>query len=303
MPRVLCFFFRFILKNRVFPGAEDERKYQNALKIAESALQELPLTSVIAKFLLEPFGVDCSKYWGQQRRHSVWSDEEDGDIWSEIEDVNDDDDDVLVPIKSRTSKVTLDESEDKGEETEILTSPVSISRPVPEILKTLLSSTNPFPKSHTPGLVEEGFLRRIKQIFPPGAFTSRFTKSHKPMLSDGLIDTIDAVEHDLETKLAKMILIPWPGSGVNVYDTSVILRRPAYLPETVNEHDPLEDEITVLISVTKDHLNVLRSAIGMGIVGTWVQLCPTGQEGMNPRRSNFWYLEEQKLVVPSFETC
>jgi len=301
MPRVLCFFFRFILKNRVFSGAKDERKYQNALKIAESALQELPLTSVIAKFLLDPFGVDCSKYWGQQRRHSVWSDDEDGDAWSKTEDVNDDD--VLAPIQSRTSKVTLDGSEDKGEET--VTSPVSISRPVPEILKKLLSSTNPFPKSHTPGLVEEGSLRRIKQLLPPGAFTSRFTKSYKPMLSDGLINTVDAVEHDLETKLTKMILIPWPGSAINGCNTPVILRRPAHPPETqaVNEHDPLEDEITVLISVAKEHLNVLRSAIGMGIVGTWVQLCPVGQEGMNPRRLNFWYMEEQKLVVPSFETC
>jgi len=304
MPRVLCFFFRFILRNRVFPGAKDERKYQNALKIAETALQELPLTSVIAKFLRDPFGADCSKYWGQQRRHSVWSDDEDGDIWSETEDVNDDDD-VLVPIKSRTSKATLDESKNKGEENETVASPVSISRPVPEILKTLLSSTNPFPKFHTPGLVEEGYLRRIKQIFPPGAFTSCVTKSYKPMLFDGLIDTVDAVEHDLETKLVKMILVPWPGLGINGYDTSVTLRGPAHLPKTqaVNEHDPLEDEITVLISVSKEHLNVLRSAIGMGIVGTWVQLCPIGQEGMNPRRLNFWYLEEQKLVVPSFETC
>ena len=302
MPRVLCFFFRFILKNRVFPGAKDERKYQSALSIAETALQELPLTSVIAKFLRDLFGAECSKYWDQQRKHSVWLDDEDSDIQSKAEDFNDD---VFVPIKSRTSKTTLDESGDKGEESETVTSPVSISRPVPEILRILLSSTNPFPKSHTPGLVEEGSLRRIKQIFPPGVFTSRFTKSYKPMLSDGLIDTVDAVEHDLETKLAKMILTPWPGSGINGCDTSVILRRPAYLPEiqAVNEHDPLEDEITVLISVAKEHLNVLRSAIGMGIAGTWVQLCPIGQEGMNPRRSNFWYLEEQKLVVPSFETC
>jgi len=178
-----------------------------------------------------------------------------------------------------------------------------ISRPVPETLKTLLSSTNRFPKSHTFGFVEKS-LRRIRQILLPGVFTSCCAKSYKPRSSDGPIDTVDAVEHDLETKLAKMILIPWIGSGINGHDTPEIFRCGTQTVEDgLIEHDPLEDEITVLISVVKEHLEVLGNAVGMGIVGTWVQLCPIGQEGVNPRRLKYWYLEEQKLVVPSFEAC
>lgn len=299
MPRVLCFFFRFILKNRVFPDAKDERKYRNALKIAEFAHKELPLTSVVARFLPDQFGVGCSKYWGQQRGRNEWSDDEDGD-----ETENDHDaDDVFVSLQSGISKVTFDESKDEGKETETLTHPMPISRPVPETLKTLLSSTNRFPESHTFGFVEKS-LRRIRQILPPGVFTSCCAKSYKLRSSDGPIDTVDAVEHDLETKLAKMILIPWIGSEINGHDTPEILRCGTQTVEDgLIEHDPLEDEITVLISVVKEHLEVLGNAVGMGIVGTWVQLCPIGQEGMDPRRLKYWYLEEQKLVVPSFEAC
>ncbi|KAF5355671.1 hypothetical protein D9756_003741 [Leucocoprinus leucothites] len=317
MSRVLCFFFRFLLKNRVFPDAKDERKLQNALRIAESGHKELPLTSIIVKFLPDQFGIACRVFWGQRSKHTEWSDDENDDTRSEAED-NKVHADILVSdgagLSSRITKISFDESEDGSDPSVVVppepqARPASVPKPIPQVFKSLFSSTNLFPASHTLGVVEQS-LRRIKHVLPPGSFVSTHAKSYKPGSPDAPVASIDAIEHDLETKLAKIILIPWTGSGLNGYDSPEILRRPENFPvenqtlkDGLDEHDPFEDEIAVLVSVKAKQLDLLKDAVGMGISGTWVQIRPVGEEGLNSRRLKFWFLEENNLVVPSFETC
>jgi hypothetical protein len=301
MPRVLCFFFKFLLKNRVFPDTVDEQKFQAALRIAESGHKELPLTSVIAKFLPDQFSVACQQYWGSQRKYSAWSDDEGDDIANELDGG---DNDIVVPdgtgITSNIAKITFEKDEEEVPEPPSTSSPKS--KPVPKGFKTLLASGNIFPTAHTLGFVEHS-LRRIKRVLPPGVFVSARAKSYRPA-PDTSINSINAIEHDLETILAKVTLVPWVGSGLDGFDQPETFRRPDHMSneDELDNHDPLEDEITALLSITLKQLGVLRDAVGMGIAGTWVQIRPIGEEGADPRRLKYWYLEESVLVVPSFET-
>ncbi|KAJ3569764.1 hypothetical protein NP233_g4842 [Leucocoprinus birnbaumii] len=315
MPRVLCHFFKFLLKNRVFPDLKDEKKFQNALKVAETGHKELPLTSVIARFLPNPFAKACQEYWGRQGSRDPWSDGEDEGVPNDNLELAD----VLVSdgagICSKLTNIKFDECDEEDPDVVVLpqtaTVPTSIPKPMPEFLQELLSSTNAFPMSHTVGYVEHS-LRRIKQVLPPGTFASSHAKSYKSATEDIPLDSVDAVENELEKKLAKVILIPWTGSQLKENpDPPKILRCPKISPTSVgfglqdelDEHDPHEDDITVLISLSAKQLNVLKDTIGMGIAGTWVQMRPTGEAGLDTRRLKFWYLEDQDLVVPSFEAC
>ncbi|KXN90055.1 hypothetical protein AN958_05060 [Leucoagaricus sp. SymC.cos] len=315
MPRVLCFFLKFVLKNRVFPDANDERNFQKALRIAEAGHKELPLTPVIAKFLPDEFSKACRDYWGAQRKHTAWSDDEDDDEGRGNTNADGDNGVVISDAAGAISKITnidIDEDEDgelEGDGPSAYNtstpslksfSPLPILKPTPEAFKSLLASTNPFPTTHTLGTVERS-LRRIKRVYPPGAFVSFHTKSFYPPTHGVLNDSLNATERDLETMLAKIVLVPWLGSGVHGFEAPEILRRLNHTDDQ-NVHDPLEDEITVLVSVASKHLDVLRDAVGMGIAGTWVQIVPIGEDGADSRMSKYWYLEEHSLVVPSFET-
>lgn len=323
LPRLTCFFFEFLLRNRVFCEHSAERKFQSALKVAELANKELPYTSVISKFLPDEFGNACREYWGSQKKNqSAWSDDDDAE--EDIHTRKEENKNMAVPgstivthddsvsFKSKITRITFDEEIDMGKDaidtlSQIPPSPSVLTRvSVPEAFQTLLTPTNAFPVTHTPRLVERS-LRRIKHALPPGAFASAHAKSHRSKSHNDAIGSIDAVEADLENMLLKVVLVPWVDSGFYGYEKPEIIKcfEPAQGAKggLEEEHDPLEDEITVLFSVASKDMDVLRDAIGMGLAGTWVQLRPVGEDGKYSKRLSYWYLDDLDAVIPSYWSC
>ncbi|KAF8638561.1 hypothetical protein AX17_002104 [Amanita inopinata Kibby_2008] len=74
------------------------------------------------------------------------------------------------------------------------------------------------------------------------------------------------------------------------------------LPVGGTVHDPLKDTIEVLFDPAV--AEKLRDSIGMGLGGTWVQLiregAVSGSDMTGDARKRYWYLEELKIVIPSF---
>ncbi|KAG5638072.1 hypothetical protein H0H81_001921 [Sphagnurus paluster] len=66
IPRLLDFFVRFLLRNRVFPEPEFERPFTRSLDVIALAQKELILTSKIAKQLPDDFARACKSLWGQR---------------------------------------------------------------------------------------------------------------------------------------------------------------------------------------------------------------------------------------------
>ncbi len=313
IPRLIRSFLRFLIKNSFFPERPDERRFQNALKIAELAYKELPFTSSTSKFLPDEFGKACREYWGSQTQ-SFWSDEEsDGDETGKSEDSSGSK--ALAHIKSKITHISFDdEANDQDElagkcEDDDTNAPPAYptTATVPESFKSLLSATGPFPVTHRPRFAERS-LRRITRVLPPGGFVSAVIESNKTEPSS---NSIYVAENDLNSMLAKLILVPWVDSGLHGYTKPEVvditkLRRDATeapgAPED-HDHDPLEDDIAVLVSVASRNLEVLRDSIGMGLAGTWVQLMPDGGGEWSPERLKYWYLDSLDAVVPSYWTC
>lgn len=185
-----------------------------------------------------------------------------------------------------------------------------ILQSVPESFKTLLSTTNPFPVGHRPGLVERS-LRRIKRVLPPGGPPPGPADPHEGKNTSNHRHSIYTVEKDLDCMLAKIVLVPWVDSGLHGYTKPEMIspieverggKEVQEVSEGSGDHDPLEDDINVLVSVASANLGVLADSIGMGLAGVWVQLRPDGEEERNPERSRYWYLDNLDAVVPSYWT-
>jgi len=65
-PRLIRFFLRFLLRNRVFPEAGHERDFRRTLDIVDLAQKELILTSRLAKELPDKFNLACTACWGMK---------------------------------------------------------------------------------------------------------------------------------------------------------------------------------------------------------------------------------------------
>ncbi|KAJ6493166.1 hypothetical protein C8R45DRAFT_1212606 [Mycena sanguinolenta] len=180
--------------------------------------------------------------------------------------------------------------------------------PRPTLLK--LFGPTALPVTHAPGIVEWS-LRRIKSVSAP--------PSEVPP-ADGAA----AVERGLEARMHRMVLEPWVGPNAAA-DVPHVLRSskgavaPAVAgsPDQPKPHDVLKDEITVLVEAGAAKM----LSVGMGLIGTWVQMARVQDQeggenqvtdavpekkksltkGQKARRGlRYWYIDELVLVVPSY---
>ncbi|KAF8212335.1 hypothetical protein K438DRAFT_1806372 [Mycena galopus ATCC 62051] len=174
-------------------------------------------------------------------------------------------------------------------------------------LVTLLGPTA-FPLTHAPGIVEWS-LRRIKSVSAPPP-------------NEPPADGAEGIERGLEARMYRMVLEPWVGPPATA-DAPHILKSSngplapavAASPEHPKPHDMLKDDITVLVEPGE----VGALCVGMGVVGTWVQLARVQDQeaggeikdvpevkknltkGQKSRRGlRYWYIDELVLAVPSY---
>ncbi|KAG6863855.1 hypothetical protein C0991_002601 [Blastosporella zonata] len=66
IPRLVDFFIRFLIRNRVFPEHEHERLLKRSMAIVQLAQKELILTSKIAKQIPDEFSKACFEFFGRK---------------------------------------------------------------------------------------------------------------------------------------------------------------------------------------------------------------------------------------------
>lgn len=66
IPRLVGFFIRYLIRNRVFPESIHERPLRRCLDIIERAQKDLPLTAQIAISLPDDFNESCKTCWGSK---------------------------------------------------------------------------------------------------------------------------------------------------------------------------------------------------------------------------------------------
>ncbi|KXN91454.1 hypothetical protein AN958_00716 [Leucoagaricus sp. SymC.cos] len=183
---------------------------------------------------------------------------------------------------------------------------------------SLISLLGPIalPITHTTGIVESS-LRRIKAVLPPSADTSKF-----PIVKDV---SPDAVEGILRRTFGVVVFEPWVNwnkgeephlsmpkilessrgtvKGENAGGGGEQVANPGALPP----FDMHKEDINVLI----DPAYIDLFSVGMGCLGTWVQLVrvedlePQDPKKKKKKKANmerFWYVEESLRVVPSYYT-
>ncbi|KAF9061122.1 hypothetical protein BDP27DRAFT_1338605 [Rhodocollybia butyracea] len=201
------------------------------------------------------------------------------------------------------------------------------------------------PLTHTTGVVEQS-VRKVVSITDSHESLPFVVKFDLDKSSEG--PSAKAVEEEISIRLSKVVLEPWLGwpehadeietkvphilgnsrGRVVVYDDgqSVIydhgsdsFRSSADDPSIRDSldakapaHDPLQHSITLLLD--PESTKMLR--LGMGLVGTWVQIARNvdldldsmssiGEGTENVDRSapqRFWYLRDLKAVLPSYHT-
>lgn len=167
-----------------------------------------------------------------------------------------------------------------------------------------------FPLTHAPGIVERS-MRRVKSITPPAVNPPK-----APPNPEGGPNPV-AVEIDLDRNFSKIVLAPmpdWDNGDAPVYSSPTILKsscgavvrpEPAAEPSGSDSHskphDPLKDDITLLIE--SKQANLLR--VGMGVGGTFVQLVRQPSDKPTKKKKGkkipvYWYLEDAAFITVSF---
>jgi hypothetical protein len=385
-PRLIGFFLRFLVRNRVFPEANHERDFRRALDVVDLAQKELILTSKLAKELPDKFNLACTSCWGmkadgyrrlepESTKISEEADEKKGErgepdakkIKLDTDQNNDIDpsdaaktavekfeeelkaqnvqviknaQDILI----NESKIDTDQERDPntsmwatgwGEEdyNPSMFAPGGDSNPwgsstsnwdAPEV-NSLISLLGPtaLPLTHTPGVVEWA-VRRIKSFtLPPPPNT--LPKSPVETEEDP-----EAVELELERRFAKVVFGPWIGWD-QAQDEMPHLAKPRILESSrgpvvggenaeaapapapadgPKPHDPLKDDITVLVKPA-----VLEyMSLGMGLGATWVQIAREQDFAEDAKKKKkkkskskkvadrYWYVDELLMIIPSYHT-
>lgn len=334
MPRVLLYFANFLLRSKVLP--EIERSLRRSVDVIKLAITELSNTSNIGKAFPDNFSQACNACWGKKAdgymtfaldevevpapyltpdeanekpavqntadnltNGNPWKTNveappwvpEDGNVW----DIKPEDEAALA-LKDAESWLNTGADE-----------------------KSLLEFLGPttLPLTHKTGIVERS-ARRIKAIIPPNPNPPKSASQ-----AEGVSDAdAEAVEVDLDRLFAKLVLSPmpvdWDGDECPVYSRPLILAtsRGAVVGEGASAipegstgpkpHNPLEDDITVLIEPKESTISLLLDGICIG--GTWVQIARQGEvvkkkKGKSKKAApNYWYLDEHALTVPSFWT-
>ncbi|KAG8856631.1 hypothetical protein FRB91_000529 [Serendipita sp. 411] len=70
-PLLLCFYFRFVLRNKLFAEKELMKAYEKALMVAERASIEMPYTYRISRAFPDKWGRACTNLW-EKRYQSEW---------------------------------------------------------------------------------------------------------------------------------------------------------------------------------------------------------------------------------------
>jgi hypothetical protein len=192
----------------------------------------------------------------------------------------------------------------------------------PTLAKLLGSTADLISATHTTGIVERS-TRRIVKVVKPSEPEAK-PQAESPAAS------ASAVEADLETKLAYMVLAPWEkvGNGVASDIATPVIQshsRGNVVPisttaEALDEtsatgvFNPLTDEIQVLL----DPETCDKLVVGMGLTATWIQLArkagddepetkkkksaKKGGPGKNGEPTKWWYMEAFMTAIMSFHT-
>ncbi len=323
IPRLVRFFLIFLLKNKVL---ESEAKAKRALKIAEIAVKELPLTSKIPKVLPDELNSAFLNCFGI--RPDVFFPEGDefatsqplAPLPEEFKQEDEVETNVEMEVNARATEgngwdtpagdawgasgnawnTSEDISWAAPVEDDI---PTEWLMPVPKCLMTFLGVTA-LPLTHTTGIVEQS-TRRITNIIPPAT-----TLPPKSAVSSKL--SPDAIEAELEQKFTRVVFSPWDVETPTIHRLS----KGAVLPEgedgpvssagNLKPHNPWKDDITVLM----EHDTAKVLSLGMGIGGWFVQIARQDDfevvDEKKPKKKSkrgelrFWYLAGLTLTLTSY---
>ena len=299
MGRIMEFFVNFLLRSQACP--EISCSLHQSLAVIRIAKEELPRTSAIAKAFPDAFSRACGACWTEGHRVLTW--EEPTTVRAES------DSGWGSQSAWGTPAGTLpwnDEGSDGRPESNPNQSLWNVAEQ--ESLMALLGPTV-LPLTHITGVVERS-MRRIKAIIPRATDLPR-----PPPQPQGFYEPdMAAVEYDLKCNFVKLVLEPmpigWDGGGVLAYSKPEVLNcRGPPSSGTLNApkpHDPLKDEIQLLIQPELETLKHL--SVGMGLGGTWVQiiradnLVQERKKGKNKNETplSYWYLDTLAITIPSF---
>ncbi|KAF9000258.1 hypothetical protein BDQ17DRAFT_684327 [Cyathus striatus] len=344
LPHLATYFISFLIRSRVLP--EIERELKSALAVSHLAERELPATGRVGKLLPDPFGRGCVDLWGTkgtgyQRAGVVWGEEEipkveekkvDGGLVEEAEDGWKKVDVVEPVLEAEAGGWGWGSNADTGGWGSGGASTGGWGQPADEAsaqwtlsdpTTTLLAILGPtaLPLTHTPGIIENS-MRRIISFSPPPPVGS---VGKSPVVAD---PDAEAVEAELERMFGKIVLGPWVGWNVRDEFEHITVpsvakgSRGAFVDSSsppssdatqeatgLKPHDPLKDNITILIA--PETYKTLDPIEGLGIAGTFVQLArivdleggvvkkKKGKKGKG-REERFWYVDDTTLNIPSF---
>ncbi|KAA1475962.1 hypothetical protein DENSPDRAFT_911381 [Dentipellis sp. KUC8613] len=176
------------------------------------------------------------------------------------------------------------------------------ARPPPTLIGLL--GPTALPLTHEPGVVEWS-MRRIVSLHPP--LPPRVPESGP-----------DAVEEALERRFGRVVFAPWlgwdkseksdiwkpviPTTSKGAVVSGEDAGRAMEVKGAVRLHNPLKDEITVL--VMPEIVDLL--SVGMGLGAHWIELArqegvPSGDpKGKRKERPRYWYIEQTMHVMPSY---
>ncbi|KNZ78643.1 hypothetical protein J132_11084 [Termitomyces sp. J132] len=304
IPRLVEFFVRFLIRNRVFPEPDFDRELRRSLAVIELAEKELILTSKIAKQIPDDFSKACFECFGRKSpdvKRPKLDDETTHaktavDKFEDEDNINPDIEAVPTWAKSEGWGLNSDDPDPWA---------IPIVDWDPIVKPSLLPFLGPtaLPITHTSGIVECS-VRRVKSYSespPPATLPkSALTKEEDP----------DAVEIELERHFAKVVLSPWAGWD-DYSDEMPHMAKPRILEtssgpihENPRPHDPFNDDITLLVEPAL--LPLLSPGVGLG--GTWVQLARIQDLGSDKRKkkskvtTRYWYIDELVLTLPSYHT-
>ncbi|KAF8166991.1 hypothetical protein BJ912DRAFT_1001882 [Pholiota molesta] len=331
MPRVLYFFINFLLRSKVLP--ESERSLRRAVEVIQTAQIELPNTASLAKILPDRFSRACNVSWGKKAEpYKLPEDIFDAGQDASEPKVEESKPDLPIPSKQDSgwgqeidtvwnsatdSETPWGSSNDSNVwnavETDAAEPTSGWILPNDEKLSEELGLTA-LPSTHRTGIVETS-MRRVKTIVGPNA-----NPPPKPPQAEGSsAPDPEAVEIDLDSKFTKVVLSPmpmdWDGGKYSVYSRPAILKTSqgavvdpgVPVPEgtTPKPHDPLNDDITLLIESDVAHVELLRE--GMLLGGIWVQIVRQGEAAKKKKKGKskksapvYWYVDELAIIAPSF---
>ena len=196
--------------------------------------------------------------------------------------------------------------------------------------------------THTTGVIERS-TRRIKSVVvPPAPSAQPHPSQKKKKAGKGVLEAApppspEGVERELDARLAKLTMAPWPTYAAHA---NADVQKPRVLPDSRGAavlddcegaevapgpgapHNPFKDDIVVYVAPEIAE----KMWVGMSIEGVWVQLARVdpdvpievteeqfknlwgnkkkaeGGPGVPVAPTKMWYVEEVRMVLPSFHT-